>query len=99
MQEVIAVAAGRGQHGGPEQREQFAGAGRDESAADRVLPRLPALIISLTDHAAELNASGAPPAPAAAVEYLRAESISIIFDPTTRTLTADTPRGERITID
>jgi len=33
VQQVIAVAPGRGQHGGPQQAEQFAGADRDESAA------------------------------------------------------------------
>lgn len=65
---------------------------------DHVMPHLPALIIRLTDHAAELNGPAAPPTSAAAVEYLRAESISMIFDPPTRTLTADTPRGERIAI-
>ncbi|MGY5014111.1 hypothetical protein ACWCY6_39515 [Streptomyces sp. 900105755] len=54
--------------------------------------------IRLTDHAADLNASTAPPSPAAAVEYLRTESISMIFDPTARTLTADTPRRERSAI-
>ncbi|MEU9896357.1 recombinase family protein [Streptomyces phaeochromogenes] len=65
---------------------------------DHVLPHLPALIIRLTEHRADLNGPAVPPSPAAAVEHLRTEAISLAFDPTTRTLTADTPRGERIAI-
>ncbi|MFF5138220.1 recombinase family protein [Streptomyces sp. NPDC013157] len=65
---------------------------------DHVLPHLPALVIRLTAHKTDLSGTTAPPSPATAVEYLRTESISVIFAPATRTLTADTPRGERIAI-
>ncbi|MBU3865129.1 hypothetical protein KN815_13930, partial [Streptomyces sp. 4503] len=45
-----------------------------------------------------LIASAAPLSSADAVAHLRSEAISLIYDPVARSLTADTPRAERITI-
>ncbi|MFD8726300.1 hypothetical protein ACFV2H_52515 [Streptomyces sp. NPDC059629] len=55
---------------------------------DHIMPHLPGLIIRLTKHKAVLSGPAAPPSPATAVEYLRADSTVMIFDPATRTLTA-----------
>ncbi|MGW3507778.1 hypothetical protein [Streptomyces sp. NPDC000994] len=38
------------------------------------------------------------PTPAQAISYLRSQEILLTYDPATRTLTADTPQTERITI-
>ncbi len=73
---------------------------------DHVLPHLPALLLRLTDHHAApdgaellaLLASAAPLSPADVVAHLRSEAISLTYDPAARSLTADTPRAERITI-
>ncbi|MYT32055.1 MULTISPECIES: recombinase family protein [unclassified Streptomyces] len=69
---------------------------------DHILPHLPALLIRFTatepdDIILELS-HAEPPTKADAVEHLRTKGITLTFDPTTRTLTTDTPRGERITI-
>ncbi|MGW0994778.1 hypothetical protein ACWD5V_16015 [Streptomyces sp. NPDC002523] len=40
----------------------------------------------------------APPTPAQAIARLRSEEITLTYDPATRTLTANTPQAERITI-
>jgi site-specific DNA recombinase len=45
-----------------------------------------------------LIAGAAPLSPADAVAHLRSEAVSLIHDPVARSLTADTPRAERITI-
>lgn len=73
---------------------------------DHVLPHLPALIIRLTnqhnghDAQAENSPEGTrlQSSQADAVERLRTDAILLIYDPTTATLTADTPHRERITI-
>jgi hypothetical protein len=39
-----------------------------------------------------------PPTVEQAVAHLRDQVITLVYDPTARTLTADTPRAERITI-
>ncbi|MGW3571508.1 recombinase family protein [Streptomyces sp. NPDC000941] len=71
---------------------------------DQVLPHLPALLLRLTHHDPDgaepmaLIAGAAPLSPADAVAHLRREAISLIYDPVARSLTADTPRAERITI-
>ncbi|MGP3970631.1 recombinase zinc beta ribbon domain-containing protein [Streptomyces sp. 6N223] len=68
---------------------------------DQVLLHLPALVIRLS---AEQDGRLSPPTatravtPADAVAHVRAEQVSLTFDPAAQTLTADTPRGERITI-
>ncbi|MGW3174984.1 hypothetical protein [Streptomyces sp. NPDC001153] len=40
----------------------------------------------------------APPTPAQTIAHLRSEEITLTYDPATRTLTADKPQAERITI-
>ncbi|MET8805926.1 hypothetical protein [Streptomyces sp. NPDC004546] len=40
----------------------------------------------------------APPTPAQAIAHLRSEEITLAYEPATRTLTADTPQAERISI-
>ncbi|MFB7223721.1 hypothetical protein [Streptomyces sp. NPDC056227] len=39
-----------------------------------------------------------PPTPVQALAHLCGQEISLTYDPANRTLTADTPRGERISI-
>ncbi|WP_446461000.1 recombinase zinc beta ribbon domain-containing protein [Streptomyces sp. BRA346] len=71
---------------------------------DHVLPHLPALLLRLTHDDPDgaepmaLIASAAPLSPADAVAHLRSEAISLTYDPAASSLTADTPRAERITI-
>jgi hypothetical protein len=62
---------------------------------DQVLPHLPALLIRL----ARSSSSGqhSPTGPEAA-ERLRDDRITLTHDPAAKTVTADTPRGERIAI-
>ncbi|MGW0771716.1 hypothetical protein [Streptomyces sp. NPDC002676] len=71
---------------------------------DHVLPHLPALHLRLTS--SRLNPPGlasvikdpVSPTPAQAIAHLRSQEISLTFDPATRSLTADTPKAERIII-
>ncbi|MCX5562026.1 hypothetical protein [Streptomyces sp. NBC_00038] len=68
---------------------------------DRVLPHLPALLLRLTHPQRNSDRkllAAAAPSPTDAIEHLRTEAISLTVDPTAQTLTADTARGERITI-
>ncbi|MFE5122716.1 zinc ribbon domain-containing protein [Streptomyces sp. NPDC056669] len=71
---------------------------------DQVLPHLSALLLRLTHHDPDgaepmaLIASAAPLSSADAVAHLRSEANSLTYDPAARSLTADTPRAERITI-
>jgi site-specific DNA recombinase len=70
---------------------------------DQVLPHLPALHLRLTSRldppgSAPVSRDPAPPTPAQAIAHLRSEEITLTYDPATRTLTADTPQAERITI-
>lgn len=58
---------------------------------DEIVPHLPALLV-------RMRAGGLPPSPEEALEYLRAEAISLIFDADARTLTAATATGERVAI-
>jgi site-specific DNA recombinase len=67
---------------------------------DQVLAHLPALVIRLsadTDGHLPPTVTGTV-TPADAVAHVRARQVSLTFDPAAQTLTADTPRGERITI-
>ncbi len=70
---------------------------------DHVLPHLPALHLRLTGHTdllgrASVSKDWVQPAPAQAIAHLRSQEISLTYDPAARTLTADTPRAERITL-
>ncbi|NYV74470.1 recombinase family protein [Streptomyces sp. UH6] len=71
---------------------------------DQVLPRLPALHLRLTGHVDTARHESAHPDPVSpptveqAVAHLRDEEITLVYDPAARTLTADTPRAEWITI-
>ncbi|MGW4817493.1 hypothetical protein ACWEP4_00610 [Streptomyces sp. NPDC004227] len=70
---------------------------------DHVLPHLPALLLRLTGHVeshgpASVSRERALPTPTQAISYLRSQEIPLTYDPATRTLTADTPQTERITI-
>lgn len=58
---------------------------------DEIVPHLPALLVLM-------RGSGPPPSPEEALEYLRAEAISLIFDADARTLTVATIAGERVAI-
>lgn len=60
---------------------------------DQVLARLPALSIRLT-----LGPGTTPPAVPEIVARLRADRITLTYNPADQTLTADTPRAERIAI-
>ncbi|WP_246102833.1 recombinase zinc beta ribbon domain-containing protein [Streptomyces piniterrae] len=69
---------------------------------DHILPHLPALLIRLTATEPDDNilepSHAEPPTEPDAVEHLRTKRITLIFDPTSKTLTTDTPQGVRITI-
>jgi hypothetical protein len=60
---------------------------------DQVLARLPALSIRLA-----LGPGTTPPAVPEIVARLRADRITLTYNPADQTLTADTPRAERIAI-
>ncbi|WP_246212241.1 hypothetical protein [Streptomyces abyssomicinicus] len=72
---------------------------------DQVLPRLPALHLRLTGrigtvrHESPCLGPASPPTLEQAIAHLRDQEITLVYDPAARTLTADTPRAERITID
>jgi hypothetical protein len=63
---------------------------------DQVLPRLPALLIRLT-HNGPSGQRLSPTGPEAA-ERFRDDRITLAYDPAAKTVTADTPQGERIAI-
>ncbi|MFE7214128.1 recombinase family protein [Streptomyces sp. NPDC001698] len=69
---------------------------------DHVLPHLPALLLRLTGHVEPLGPASVSrewvPTPAQAISYLRSQEILLTYAPATRTLTADAPQTERITI-
>ncbi|WP_407562213.1 zinc ribbon domain-containing protein [Streptomyces sp. 184] len=58
---------------------------------DRILARLPALLLRLTE-------GDEPTSPEAAAARLRAENVTLTYDPADQTLTAGTPTRERIHI-
>ena len=80
---------------------------RDQSRApnayvreDQILPHLPALIIRMTtvkDHKLH-PLSRTPLSPEDAAARLRAEAVSLTYDPAGTTLTANTPNEEKIII-
>ncbi|WEO94314.1 hypothetical protein A6P39_010020 [Streptomyces sp. FXJ1.172] len=45
-----------------------------------------------------MSSNSVRPTPAQAIAHLRSEEITLAYDPAARTLTANTPRAERITI-
>ncbi|WP_225095351.1 recombinase family protein [Streptomyces sp. CoH27] len=70
---------------------------------DHVLPHLAALHLRLTSRlgrpgSASVSRDAVQPTPAQAIAHLRSEEITLAYDPAARTLTADTPQAERITI-
>jgi hypothetical protein len=68
---------------------------------DHVLAHLPALAIRLSagpDATLPPPDAGGTMTHADAVAHLRTQEVSLTFDPAAKTLTADTSRGERITI-
>ena len=68
---------------------------------DQVLPNLPALHLRLTsqlDLLRPVSRASVRPTPDQAIAHLRSEAISLTYDAATRTLTADAPQTERITI-
>ncbi len=101
------------EHPGYRCRHGHTSAGRPDPARtpnayireDQVLPHLPALHLRLTGRIetakpeAPSCGSVAPPTVEQAVAHLRGQEITLVYDPADRTLTADTPRAERITIN
>lgn len=70
---------------------------------DQVLPHLPALHLRLTSRlgrpgSASVSRYAVHPTPTQAIAHLRSEEITLTYDPAARTLTANTPQTERITI-
>nr|WP_268248664.1 recombinase family protein [Streptomyces brasiliensis] len=71
---------------------------------DQVLPHLPALHLRLTGRISTAGPASPPAGPASpptleqAIAHLRDQEITLVYDHAARTLTADTPRAERITI-
>jgi site-specific DNA recombinase len=71
---------------------------------DQVLPHLPALHLRLTGRVSTAGPAVPPAGPASpptieqAIAHLRDQEISLVYDPAARTLTANTPRAERIII-
>ncbi|MGW7823651.1 hypothetical protein ACWGLF_37310 [Streptomyces puniciscabiei] len=71
---------------------------------DHVLRHLPALSLPLTAHrdppgrAAVTRGAMQPPTMVQAIAHLRSEEILLVCDPATRTLPADSPQTEGITI-
>ncbi|MFI6354479.1 recombinase family protein [Streptomyces sp. NPDC050743] len=70
---------------------------------DQVLPHLPALYLRLTSRlgrpgSASVSRYAVHPTPTQAIAHLRSEEITLTYDPAVRTLTANTPQAERITI-
>ncbi|MEU2926971.1 recombinase family protein [Streptomyces sp. NPDC007251] len=70
---------------------------------DHVLPHLPALHFRLTGHQDppgpdSVSSNSIRPTPAQAIAHLRSEEITLAYDPAARTLTANTPQAERISI-
>ncbi|MER6083431.1 recombinase family protein [Streptomyces sp. NPDC001833] len=70
---------------------------------DHVLPHLAALHLRLTSRlgrpgSASVSRDAVQPTPAQAIAHLRSEEITLAYDPAARTLTANTPQAERITI-
>ncbi|MER6573006.1 hypothetical protein ABT288_44400 [Streptomyces sp. NPDC001093] len=70
---------------------------------DHVLPHLPALRLRLTSRldppgSASVSRDAVQPTPAQAIAHLRSEEIILTYDPAARTLAANTPQAEEITI-
>ncbi|MGG2460091.1 hypothetical protein ACO0M4_09760 [Streptomyces sp. RGM 3693] len=68
---------------------------------DHILPHLPALAMRITaaqDGEIPKPGTGTPPTESEAIERLRAEGITLTYDPKANTVTTDTEQRERILI-